>query len=267
MASESRWKGGRLGPFHLGRRYKDKDVGGDLGRIYEAHNVETGAAALVLMPGKRAGWEPEESWRVRAFAQVTPPYVALEVEQAPPSGKLPELADMLDLLTSAVERLEKQVGARAHLTRAPVGLMKRWAGRLRRMHRSRGAVALVFLALVSAVLGGMLWLGSSGPENSEAAKHSGMGAAETALELPLAPALIVEGPGASIAYPLPQKPFSNQAKPPCKSRRSEVVINGGCWIALEHRPPCDEDVAEYQGKCYLPVSSERRSPEALPPKP
>jgi hypothetical protein len=56
MASESRWKGGRLGPFHLGRRYKDKDVGGDLGRIYEAHNVETGAAALVLIPvSARAG--------------------------------------------------------------------------------------------------------------------------------------------------------------------------------------------------------------------
>jgi hypothetical protein len=96
---------------------------------------------------------------------VTPPYVALEVEQAPAAGKLPELADMLDLLTSAVERLEKQVGVRAHLTRAPVGLLKRWVGRLRRLHRSRGAVAIVLLlALGTAGLGVTFWVGNSDPD-------------------------------------------------------------------------------------------------------
>jgi hypothetical protein len=265
MASESRWKGGRLGPFHLGRRYKDKDVGGDLGRIYEAHNVETGAAALVLMPGKRAGWEPEESWQVRAFAQVTPPYVALEVEQAPATGKLPELADMLDLLTSAVERLEKQVGARVHLTRAPVGLLKRWVGRLRRLHRSRGAVALMLLmALCVAGLGVTFWVDSSGPSYSEGTKRLG-GVAETALESASAPFVIDRSPGASIAYPLPQRPFSNQAKPPCRSRSGEVEINGGCWLELAKRSPCYEEQAEHQGKCYAPVSTRPSVP--LPAKP
>ena len=70
-----------------------------------------------------------------------------------------------------------------------------------------------------------------------------------------------EDPNASgITYPLPAKPFRNQAKAPCMPRKGEVEINGGCWVALAKRPPCYNDQAEYQGKCYLPVA-ERPKPE------
>ncbi|QRK10067.1 hypothetical protein JQX13_08210 [Archangium violaceum] len=59
----------------------------DLGLIYEADNVHTGASAVVLMPGERAQWEPTEAWRLQVCSQVVPPYVALEVEQAPSHGQ------------------------------------------------------------------------------------------------------------------------------------------------------------------------------------
>jgi hypothetical protein len=68
-----------------------------------------------------------------------------------------------------------------------------------------------------------------------------------------------------LAYPLPSRPFRNQAKAPCKPREGEVEISGGCWVALEKRPPCFENQAEYQGKCYLPVSLRSREPQALQP--
>jgi hypothetical protein len=68
------------------------------------------------------------------------------------------------------------------------------------------------------------------------------------------------------SYPLPSQPFRNQAKAPCKTQVGEVEINGGCWVALEQRPPCYENRAEYQGKCYLPVSKDRGGlPQSVEP--
>ena len=250
MTDKRAWKGGRLGAFHLGRRYKD--VGADLGRLYEAHNVHTGAPALVLMPGARAGWEPTEAWRIRAIAQVEPPHVALEVEQAPATGQLPEVSAMLDLLTSAVERVEKKDEVRTHLTREPIGLLHRWSGRARRWLRSRWAWAAAGLATVT--LGMVLWRYLQAPGGQERAAPA---VATEEVFLAYAPSDNGDAGLAVIAYPLPAKPFRDQAKAPCKGRRLAVEINGGCWVALEQRPPC-EDTAEYQGKCYLPVGE--RSP-------
>lgn len=51
MAKEKTWKGGRLGPFHIGNRYTD------------------------------------------------PPFLSLEVEQAPTSGQLSKMAEMFDLFS------------------------------------------------------------------------------------------------------------------------------------------------------------------------
>ncbi|QRK08812.1 hypothetical protein JQX13_01105 [Archangium violaceum] len=62
-----------------------------------------------------------------------------------------------------------------------------------------------------------------------------------------------------IAYPLPQKPFTDQAKAPCIPNEGEVEINGGCRVALEKRPPCYDKQAEYRGKCYLPASASSRN--------
>ncbi|MFY0525362.1 hypothetical protein ACN28I_20200 [Archangium gephyra] len=269
MAEKKTWKGGRLGPFHLGKRYKN--VGVDLGRLYAAHNTDTGNAALVVMPGARTDSEPGEPWSVRATSQAEPPYFALEVEQAPDSGRLQDLSNMLDLLTSAVERLEKNEEARVHLTSGTVSAWKRWMGRMKRLLRSpRG---LLVAGLTALALGALLlprfWGDSEGRDSEERAS-AGVGTlAVTEIQAPTLVDLDDSGVPA-ITYPLPAKPFSDQAKVPCFPKSGEVEINGGCWVALEKRPPCYENQAEYQDKCYMPVSAKshekkRREPHSVQP--
>ena len=269
MAEKKTWKGGRLGPFHLGKRYKN--VGVDLGRLYAAHNVDTGNAALVVMPGARTDSEPRESWSVRATSQTEPPYLALEVEQAPASGRLPELANVLDLLTSAVERLEKNDEVRAHLTGGSVSPWKRWVGRMKRLLRSRRG--LLAAGLTALILGALLWHrfpgNSAGPDSE---KRASTGVGEWAVAELQAPTLVDLDPSGvpAITYPLPARPFSDQAKAPCFPKSGEVEINGGCWVALEKRPPCYENQAEHQGKCYMPVSAKShekklREPHSVQP--
>jgi hypothetical protein len=179
------------------------------------------------------------------------------VEHAPSTGRVPELSAMLDLLTSAVEHLEKKEEVRTHLTHAPIGPWRRWTGRARRQLRSRWP--LVAAGLATVVVGLALWSRFHPPRSAQPVA-SGVGT-EDAL-LANAPHKVDNGDMGMgvIAYPLPAKPFRDQAKPPCKrgrSGKSEVEINGGCWVELARRPPCEDDDAEYQGKCYLPVSSDR----------
>ncbi|AKJ01003.1 hypothetical protein ATI61_112262 [Archangium gephyra] len=267
MAEKKTWKGGRLGPFHLGKRYKN--VGTDLGRLYAAHDVDTGNAALVVMPADHADLE---SWRVRATSQAEPPYLALEVEQAPASGRLPDLSNMLDLLTSAVERLEKNEEARAHLTGGAVISWKRWVGRMKRLLRSPRGLLVAGL-LTPLILGVLFWPrvpGNSARPDSETRASTGVGT--SAMTVPQAPTLVDLDPSdvPAITYPLPARPFSDQAKVPCFPKSGEVEINGGCWVALEKRPPCYENQAEHQGKCYMPVSAKshekkRREPHSVQP--
>ncbi|HZI04710.1 MAG TPA: hypothetical protein VEZ71_11840 [Archangium sp.] len=252
MADKATWKGGRLGAFHLGRRYKD--IGADLGRVYEAHDVHTGASALVVMPGQGADWEPTEAWQVRVSSHVEPAHVALAVEHAPTTGKVPELSAMLDLLTSVVERLEKRDEVRTHLTRGPIGPWRRWTGRARRLLRSRWTLAAMGLAMMAVAAA--FWWHSSVPKGDARMALAGDAVAHTT-----PPDMsLVNGSDTvpdAIAFPMPDKPYSNQAKPPCKPRRGEVEINGGCWVELTKRPPC-EDTVEYKGKCYAVVGE--RSP-------
>ncbi|WP_375769805.1 hypothetical protein NR798_02665 [Archangium gephyra] len=266
MADDTPFKGGRLGPFHLGRRFKHKDLGTGLGRLYEAHNVHTGGPALVLMPDRHADWEPMEDWRISASSNVSPPYVALEVLHAPASGRLSALAELLDLQASAVERVEQNAQARAHLTREPIGLLRRWLGRSRRWLRSRRGRVITGLATVALGVG--LWLGFAGSGNSPTpgtrVAHAVGAEAAARLDAPIFTDEHGRG-SAAIAYPMPGGPFRNQAKAPCFPDEGEVEINGGCWVALEKRPPCLKNQAEYQGKCYLPVGASSRTPQSILP--
>ncbi|MFY0571826.1 hypothetical protein ACN28E_49465 [Archangium lansingense] len=260
MADNAPWKGGRLGVFHLGRRYKD--IGKDLGRVYEADDVHTGASSVVVMPGQGADWEPTEAWQVRISSHLVPPHVALEVEHAPSTGKVPELSAMLDLLTSAVERLEKRPEARTHLTRVPIGPWRRWTGRARRLLRSRRT--LVAAGLAAVVMGGVLLWPSATPEDNGRAALSWDDTPPTS---PHEMSVVNDDGGvlAAIAFPMPDRPYANQAKPPCKPRRGEVEINGGCWVELTKRPPC-EDTVEYKGKCYAMVGERSpRPPQSIEP--
>ncbi|HEX5747302.1 MAG TPA: hypothetical protein VFZ09_13750 [Archangium sp.] len=270
LMAGSRFFKGWLGPFKLIRRYTTRQPepeSRELGRVYEARNVLTDKPALVLIPSERAPVEPQEEWRVRLRSQAEPPYVALEVEEAPASGRLSQLRGALELLGAAVERLGNGEEARVHLTRPPMGpleALRHRAGRAWRWTRaSRGrtfAVCfLVYLCLRLAVhLVEMEVYGFNWDMSPRVVER----------EVPVrpspvrrAPALINKaavGQGA-IAYPLPGRPFDDQAKAPCIPNEGEVEINGGCWVELAKRPPCHDKQAEYRGKCYMPVSARSRN--------
>ena len=253
-------KRGRLGPYRLGRQHRNWRLK-ELGQLHEAHNLHTGAAALVLVPGGQLQhWTPEENWTVRATVHSSPPYVALEVEQAPAHGEIVWVAGMLDVLNRAVQRMEWSEETRRHLlTPEPPGWLMRWVVGARRLLVGRG-LGLGIAVLLVLLLGVPHW--QAFIESQRIEQHEATAVAVPVEEENRAPKLVdttdVELTG--IAYPLPKKPFSDQAKAPCKANRHEVEINGGCWLELALRPPCGEDYAEYQGKCFVPVSARSHKP-------
>ncbi|HEX8824606.1 MAG TPA: hypothetical protein VF794_32085 [Archangium sp.] len=262
MADAKHGKDGMLGPYRLGRRHGSKGPElDDLGRLYEAHNVHTGAPAMVLVPGPGVSAEPEEDWTVRVTSQARPPYVAVEMERAPATGGLAGLAGLFEVLTRMVERMEWSDEARNHLARQPRGRLKRWASGARQM-LGRGAKSGVGMSVAVLVLLLLVAHWRAYTEGQRGAPHEDSGGVIRAVEESGAPTLVDTGDvdPAVIAYPLPAKPFSDQAKAPCLPKKGEVEINGGCWLTLEKRPPCYEDHAEYQGKCYVPVSARSRKP-------
>jgi hypothetical protein len=247
-------KGERLGPFLLGIRCKH--AAAELGHIHEARNVHTGAPAVVMMPGPRPSWGPKKNWQVRASFQSAPPYIALEVERAPASGRLAEMAELFTLLLAALEAVGSNARMRAHLTGSPMG---QW------MRRPPLKVAAGLAVLVLA--GGLWWGMGTRPMGSPTPPSSTPGMGDLA-DAGISSSFLIDGEVQSrtgIAYPLPDKPFSNQVRPPCRTKADHVAINGGCWIAIERRPPCDEDHAEYQGKCYIPIMKAPRPPQSLSP--
>jgi hypothetical protein len=268
MANTGCFKGW-LGRFKLVRRYtprKPESGGDELGRLYAAYDFIRSNPALVLIPSERVPVEPEEEWRVRMRSQAEPPYVTLEVEKAPSSGRLSQLRGMLELLSSAVERLANNEEARAHLTRPSMGPLEfLWhlLGRIWRWVRARRwrtvtAVVLMLLSLRLAVY--LVERDTYVLEQGTVTPPEAQWGAVWEPPGSRAPTLIHKAPPrlGTIAYPLPEKPFIDQAKAPCKPKEGEVEINGGCWVALEKRPPCYDNQAEYKGKCYLPVSARSR---------
>lgn len=272
--AESGFFKGWLGPFKLVRRYACRRLVpgiGEVGRVYEAQNVLTENPALVVIPGERAPMDPQEEWRVRLRSQALPPYVSMEVEQAPGSGRLYQLRGMLELLVAAIDGLVNQEEARAHLTRLPMGPLEILCFEARKLHewlRARGWRPVVVCGLV-LLLSMHVFIrfqeerdrdipdvGNESPVYEATESRSPTMANEAA---------VGQEP---IAYPLPARPFSDQARAPCKTEQDEVEINGGCWVELARRPPCRENQAEYGGKCYLPISAasrRKREPSAIHP--
>jgi hypothetical protein len=262
MTDTRRGKDERLGAYRLGRQHGSEDSEReDLGRLYEARNVHTDAPALVLVPGPGECGAPEEDWKVRVTAQARPPHVALEVEQAPATEGLAALAGLFEVLTRLMERMEGSEEARRHLTHPPEGRRKRWAAGARRV-LGKGVEHGVEMLIVALVLLMLMAHVRAYHESQRGEQHEVGGGAVQGVEESRAPTLVDTGEvaGEGITYPLPAKPFSDQAKAPCKPDLYEVELNGGCWLALEKRPPCGENYAEYQGKCYVPVSARSRKP-------
>ncbi len=243
--------GGPLGPYHVTLRYRA--LGGGLGRLYEARNNETGNPALVLVPGPKGDLRAEEDWQVRAIANVTPPYLALEVERAPVNGQPRQLTWMLERWAVAFMRIDTRPEARAHLTGGPKAPRPRPAGRLGSPGGALGLAALLALAVV-------LWPRATvHPQEAHPQKVHSM---EESLEF-------IRSSDEALAgiegIPMPDKPTAGQKRPPCDAMRGEVELRGACWLELAKHPPCPRGIAEYQGKCYVGVEATPRAPTSMGP--
>lgn len=115
--------------------------------------------------------------------------------------------------------------------------------------------------LVLLALGAPVALNSSG---SVAVPQTPPSPLEPAV--PLLEASVDAGvPGfASIILGKLPKPGPNQRKAgECDPGRSQVAINGGCWVETTHPLPCPEGKQwEHEGRCYLPVGPTVRPPSA-----
>ncbi|MET0403962.1 MAG: hypothetical protein ABW123_16240 [Cystobacter sp.] len=247
MSSET----SRKGSIQRGDAYEE--VGPELGQLHDAWDVRTGQAVLQLLPTERVDWRPEAPWRVILECEPEPTTVTVRVEESPASMPLSELANLLALTTSAVTRVEGSARLRAHLasSRTPAAgasasgrAFPRWAG-------VTLALGVCGLAMIFAV-----GIRSGGDVSSE------LGSSEDASSV----VDLADSGVSPVSYPMPREPFLNQAVPPCNRSKAVVAINGGCWVVLEQKPPCDEtDAAEYQGKCYMPVGKSRRLPQSVDP--
>ncbi|WP_084736467.1 hypothetical protein [Cystobacter ferrugineus] len=253
MASDQNGKDGGRGRFERGAAYEE--VGPGLGRLHDAWDVETGRPALQLLPTDRVDWQPEGPWRVSLFCKPHPASVTLRVEETPASVPVSELADILVLTTAAVTRIENSPRLRDHLASGlslpPVPPSSR---------RNSGHTVTNWTGLW---LGLGFWLLTSlseplPPPVEETPDVFSQEDASSLVDLEASDPV-------ALTYPLPAKPFRNQAVPPCKTNKGAVEIKGGCWVELAQKPPCFSDQAEYQGKCYLPVAKPQRLPQSAAP--
>ncbi|WNG57405.1 hypothetical protein F0U59_23540 [Archangium gephyra] len=283
-------RGNQLGNYLLGPRYRNTE---DTGRIYRAHNVVTGAPALVLQRSERqAVDQPLADWQVRVTSSVSPSFVALEVMRAPTTGDrvdVPEelvfmLEDAADIVHAVVDNpetlphLRRPALARQLVTPPPASQVVQSlptpapAARPSPSWR-RPSLAAGLAAAAAAVL---LHLGGSGSGLElrrdagaelaqadvdagwpwdDASVATGLVLTDSADELPIV-----------LARALPKKPFSNQKRPPCEELL-EVEINNGCWVPHEVRAPCPDRLYEFGGKCYLPAAKPESSPQAVSRQP
>ena len=251
MASDKRGKGGEWGPFERGGAYAEVEA--NLGSFHEAWDVTSGQPVLQLLPTDRVEWTPEAPWRVTLLCAPEPTTLTVRVEEAPSSMPLADLANMFVLTSSAVTRVEDNDRVRAHLAS---GLTPPPSSSLR---ETRHAALRTGLSL-----GLGLWLLLS---LSEPPRFIARDDASESLPGGDGPSFadLAELNPAALAYPMPDKPLRGQAVPPCKRNRSVVAINGGCWVTLDQKPPCDPDTAEYQGKCYMPGSKPTPPPQSVGP--
>jgi len=245
---------GRQGPYLVGNR--SWYLGRHLGHLHAGHNVQTGAFGVVMTPDKASAWPARTPWTVRVTSAVSPPSLSFEVEPAPDARppSLLELTLAFDQLTATLGNLRSQQDrddVQAHLDRKPRGA---WRGRL----LARGPRLLAGVA-VGAGLALLVPLapGSRAPEAQQAPEVA-------EVEEPVAFINLQEPPFPFIGYPMPEKPFKEQEKPPCL-KGTTVEIRGGCWVQLKAEAPCPKSTAEFEGKCYMPVRKKDPLPSTLQP--
>ncbi|SEU36984.1 hypothetical protein [Stigmatella erecta] len=265
--SKAEWDKNRLGPFTVLRRHAGSTAGD--GRLYTATRSESAPPGLVVVPVASGHFLPRGSWSLRASASTKPGFLALELERAPDCrAPLSEVAEGLDVLANALERLERDPDAAAHLLGAPIS-------RRRPPPRARHRYPTAWAVGMAAALTLLLW-----PLRVEhAPRHEGMrttpdgpvatGLGDAAVQVP---AVAVDGRMAwkSVALDLPKKPFEGQYRPPCREGvEVELRTKDGtkaCWIEVRvDAGKCRENGYEHGGKCYLPSIQTQRRPAAVTP--
>ena len=247
------------GSFRLLRRCDEVEP--RLGHLYESWNVITDRPALTLFPKDSVQWQPVGLRRGWFYFVPGAGSVSVELERQSDPEQTMDWVNLLTLMSVVGQRVEHSPQVKAHLAGGPLRRLSRWIPLSIWAVGSRGWGAVAGIAMVMLSLG--VWIGRTG-ESSDLPRTE---AAIESFSLTSAPALAkLEGATpATIAYPLPSKPFGDQAVPPCETRKGAVEIKNGCWIALEKKPPCFDTQAEYQGKCYLPVAKKEPLPQAVTP--
>jgi len=249
MSDNSDWKGRRIGPYEVGERYLD--VPEDEGRLYEARHTETGEPALVVMPGTGEAWRTHTPWSTQTTSFTDPECLVFHPEQATQT-KTPTIHELTlghMRVAGALASLDDRPDAQAHFTReARPSARHQW---MRWGAACAGAAVAVGFAL-------MLW--PRAPEQTsrevdewvQAAHKEPMHFTGRQDALPI------------IGYAMPEKPFKEQATPPCIPV-TEVEIRGGCWTPHRLDAPCPPGAAEYQGRCYIPVKKKDPEPRSVEP--
>ncbi|OJH42536.1 hypothetical protein [Cystobacter ferrugineus] len=247
--------GGRLGPYLLHTRYQELDEPG--GQVYAAHHVDTGCPALVLVPKPEDTWAPRSDWTARVTSQVSPPFLATELERPPPADAdaLSDVGLGFIRLAGAMAAVEDREEANTAFTQMPTPQpSERHTTRVPGCRHVRtGALVAGVLVLVAVVL----------------CPH-GLGSpvrgADTTEPMPAEPTFWADQADvdSAIGYPMPKEPFPGQMKPPC-GEGAYVEIRGACWYQGKQDAPCPKGTAEYEGKCYMPVRAKKPEPRSLEP--
>lgn len=257
MTKEKTGKERGAGPFQLLRRCHE--VESRLGRLYESRNVRTGRPALTLFPHDSVEWQPMGPWRGWLYFEPGPDCVSMELEHQPDTRSAMDWVNVLSLLEVVGQRVEDSPEVKDHLSGQPLHGLARWLLLARWWLGSRGGWAFASLALLALGLGVCLGRVSRPPESA----NSGMVLEGAFLASAPERASLEESTPQNVSYPLPSRPWGDQAVPPCETRKGAVEINKGCWVELAKTPPCFDTQAEHQGKCYLPVAKkDAQKPQA-----
>ncbi|HEX8821763.1 MAG TPA: hypothetical protein VF794_17695 [Archangium sp.] len=249
----------QVGPYQLEEQVPQDDY--SQGALYRATHETSGAPALVLkhVAKEEEGTEPLSDVGVRIISSDSSGYDAMEVEQTPRSVA-PD-RQSVESMVSTLEDVHKAVDRMAHASSASDEPRPR-------RHLGLALPGAVALCALGFMLGRHVPVSQppSGPEPVASAAPAPM-----SHEVPMDTGVPFTGNSLresedgglpAIAHPFPRKPYKGQKRPPC-TPRSEVEINGGCWVPHELKAPCPEDLYEYQGKCYTTAMLAPPTPQSL----
>jgi hypothetical protein len=257
-----------VGPYTILRRLRSSLSRGEVGRVYAAWHRASGRPALLVAPaGGEQHYTPASEWRLRMRASISPPYMAVEVEQGPAgNAPLTELSAGMDAACQALEDFERHPEALAHLCTPP--------GPRRRAQlaaRTPYWAALAGVVLLALVCVSRVWLAAGEPARGPGGEARATAAEEALLlpeELPVAGA----DPRRAwqvLALDMPKRPFPGQYRVDKQGKckvRAETPINGGCWVALKLAPPCGDDAYEHKDTCYWPSMPSAKDPSSTLPQ-